>query len=77
MLGALYLAGRGVPQDIGEAYFWKYLAAKTDQERSDAMKIVSGQMPDIQIRALRRRAIAWKPVKPEETTTPAPPKDLK
>jgi TPR repeat protein len=59
-LGAYYWAGRGVPSDLGKAYFWSILAqAGGDQAGEYRVAILNSRIPPSQILAIKQQASDW------------------
>jgi TPR repeat protein len=63
-LGAMYFAGRGLPQDYVEALKWRSLAAayaSTDEQKTfiDARDAVAKVMTPEQVAEAKKRANEW------------------
>jgi TPR repeat protein len=59
-LGSLYWAGRGVPKDINQAYFWTVLArARGDEQNRDLAAILASGMTRSQAAAIEQQADLW------------------
>src|SRR5262249_27173500 len=62
-LGEMYRVGRGIPQDIEQAYFWLTVASRagewffTDQKFLDKSGLTTNKAAEI-----RQKAFDWKPV---------------
>ncbi len=59
-LGAYYWAGRGVPQDLSQAYFWSAIAlAQGDENSKSRLEGLTSQMTRAQVSAARQQAEVW------------------
>jgi TPR repeat protein len=59
-LGAYYWAGRGVHEDLSQAYFWSILAlAQGDQAMKSRLEGLAARMTRAQVNAARQQADDW------------------
>lgn len=69
LLGELYRTGRGLPQNIGKAYFWYSLAAAYDQSSPNASRYrdeMAKSLSSDRVEVMQDLAAAWKPASSAE-----------